>query len=87
MFVDMSLIWRSFRTVFCRRRAAHDDEGVAAAVEQDDDLFAAVERGLGFLEEPAGEDLFLAGLLELDAHVDEFDGGQRAVGDALRASR
>ena len=45
--------------------AAHDDEGVAAAVEQDDRLLAAIERGLGFFDELAGEELLLAGLLKL----------------------
>ena len=63
--------------------AAHGDEGVAAAIEQDHGLLAAVEGGLSFADQEAGEELFLAGLLEFDAHVDEFDGGQGAVDDAL----
>ena len=62
--------------------AAEDGEGVAAAVEEDDDLLAAVDGGLGFGDELAGEDVFAGGLAELGAHVDEFDGGQGAVHDA-----
>ena len=60
--------------------AAHDDKGVAAAVEQDDGLLAAIERGLRFVDEGAGEEVLLAGLLKLAAHVDEFD--QQAAGDS-----
>ena len=37
--------------------AAHDDEGVSAAVEEDDGLLAAIERGLGFVDEGAGEEM------------------------------
>ena len=67
-------------------RAADHGERVAAAVEQDERLFAAVERCLGLLDERAREELFLAGFLKLAAHVDEFHLGQRAVHDALRES-
>jgi hypothetical protein len=63
--------------------AAHGDEGVATAVEQDHGLFAAIEGGLGFGDKEAGEELFLAGLLELLAHVDEFYARERAVLNAL----
>jgi hypothetical protein len=63
--------------------AAHDGEGVAAAVEQNQRLFAALERRLGLLDERPREEIVPAGLLELAAHVDELDLGQRAVHHAV----
>ena len=76
-----------FALDFFTAGAAHDDERVAATVEEDDDLFAAVERGLCFFDELAGEELFLSGLAELGAHVDHFDDREWAGLHALQAFR
>ncbi len=72
-----------FALDFFAAAAADDGEGVAAAVEQEQDLLVAGEGGVGFVDEAAGEDLFLADGPELGAHVDEFDGGEGSVHDAL----
>ena len=53
--------------------AADDSKGVAAAVEQDEGLLATVECLARLVDKGAGKKLILAGLLELAAHVDEFD--------------
>ena len=63
--------------------AADDGKGVAAAVEEDDGLLAAVESLARLVDQGAGEELLLPGLLKLAAHVDEFDFRQRAVLDAV----
>ena len=63
--------------------AADDGEGVAAAIEQDQRLLAAIESRLGLLDERAGKELLLACLLKFAAHVDQLDLGQRAVHHAV----
>jgi hypothetical protein len=40
------------------------------SIEQDENLLAAIDGGLSFRDELAGEDVFAGGLLELGAHVD-----------------
>ena len=64
---------------FLAAGAAEDDRGISAAVEQDHDLLFAVEPLFYFGGEFARDDLLMAGLLELLAHVDDFDFGQRAL--------
>ena len=63
--------------------AAHDGKGVAAPVEQNQRLLAALERRLGLLDERSRKELVLARLLEFAAHVDELDLGQRTVHHAV----
>src|SRR6185437_13607856 len=63
--------------------AAHDGEGVTAAVEQNDGLLAAFEGSLRLLYEGARKEIFAAGLLKFLAHVDELDFRHGALRDAL----
>ena len=63
--------------------AAEDDRRISAAVEQDHDLLFTVEALFDFGGEFARDDLLVPGFLELLAHVDDFDFGQRALLDAV----
>src|SRR5580704_5973842 len=63
--------------------AAEDDGGISAAVEQDHDLLFAFKTIFDLGGELAGDDLLVAGFLELEAHVHDFDFGQRALLDAI----
>src|SRR5215831_12216109 len=62
---------------------ADDGKGVAAPVEQNDGLLAALEGLSCLLDERAGEKLLLASLLKFPAHIDQFDFGQRTILDAV----
>ncbi len=64
--------------------AADHGKGVAAAIEQDHRLLAAIERRARLLDQRARKELVLAGLLKLLAHVDQFDCGQRPVHHAIK---
>ena len=79
---------QSDRAVFALQplaaRPAHHDKRIAAAVEQDDGLLAARERGLGLRNQTAREELLLPCLLKLLPHVDELDFRQRPLVYALR---
>ena len=59
--------------------SAEHDRRISAAVEQDHDLLFAVETLFDLGGEFARDDLLVAGLLKLLAHVDDFDFGQRAL--------
>ncbi len=63
--------------------AAHDDEGIAAAIQEQHGLFAAAEGRFDFFDEGAGEQVILAGLGEFLAHVDERNFWERPLADAL----
>ena len=68
---------------FVAAGAAHDDEGIAAPIQQQHGLFAATERRFNFLRHCAGEQGFLAGLGKFLAHVDQRNFRQGAIADAL----
>ena len=63
--------------------AAEHDGRISAAVEQHHDLLFALEPLFDFGGEFARDDLLVAGLLELLAHVDDFDFGQRTLLHAI----
>ena len=67
--------------------AAHHGKRVAAPVEQDQRLLAALERRLGLLDQRARKELVLAGFLELAPHVDQLHLGQRPVHHAVAQVR
>ena len=68
---------------FLAASAAQDDGRISAAVEQHHDLLFAVEALSDFGRQLARDDLLVAGFLELLAHVDDFDFGQRTLLDAV----
>ncbi len=63
--------------------AAHHGKRVAAPVEQNQRLLAALQRRLGLLHQRSRKELVLARLLELAAHVDQLHLGQRPVHHAV----
>ena len=68
---------------FLAAGAAEDDGRISTAVEQDHDLLFAVEALFDFGGEFARDDLLVAGFLELLAHVDDFDFGERPLFHAI----
>ena len=56
---------------------------VAAAVEQNQRLLAAIQRLARLLHQRARKKLLLPRLLKLAPHVDQLDGGQRAIHHAV----
>src|SRR5512141_1629550 len=69
---------------FLAASATENYRRISAPVEQDHDLLLAFEAVLDFVSELARDDLLAAGLLELHAHVDDFDFGERALFHTIR---
>ena len=64
--------------------AAENECRIAAAVQQQHDLFPARQAFADVAGELARDELFVAGFAELFAHVENFNFGQRAALDAIR---